>query len=536
MSLDIIDTANMVHTHTNNKHEIRNKSQVCEICAHQKQRTYKMVVCVNCHMIACKPCTKRILKESKHTARCCKCKHPWTDEFLESLLSSSWLRNDYRKSRLEIWVEQEKSRISLTMPKVKRVKRLQVLKQEVKQLHQEAFDLKYRIRRLRNEERRIYALQGQGQGQRQGQGQGNSLHYTTRCANVGCKGYVCAEENGQCSACGKITCVHCMMMCHEPCSHICKEEDLLSAQTIRSNTTPCPKCHTPIEKSEGCDQMFCVVCFTAFSYRTGVEERGEVHNPHMYEIQRQLGIYTDLRTLTPLRNIGDVPCGGFPTLQDITKKISRYHPNLRMYSRRLDVLHQVAQVEIRRWRPKHGDLCEDLRIRLILQKISEKRFIAQVGRRHIDNVIKVHYTQILEAFLAASQDVLLRLIQEETPQQGGRRHTRADTPNRVIVHLGNEDGVLVLESESESESGSEDDDDSDEVDSDDDEGQSSAQLVPVMFDDRMHVSELDQIIEFTNKALQSTAIRYGRSFPYIPTMYHGINVLRIELMHPKKET
>jgi hypothetical protein len=431
-------------------------------------------------------------------------------------------------------VEQEKSRISLTMPKVKRVKRLQSLKQEIQTLQQEAGKIKYRIRRLRIEERRINAVQGQGQGR--------AIHYTTRCSSQGCNGYVCAEENGHCPACEKITCMDCMQLLKKENGddHICNDDDRLSAQTIRSNTTQCPKCHIPIEKSEGCDQMFCVVCFTAFSYRTGLEERGEVHNPHMYEIQRRLGIYTDLRALTPFRNIGDVPCGGFPTLQELTEKLSRYHPNLRMYSRRLDILRTIAQVEIRRWRPKQGDLCEDLRIRLILKKISEKRFVMQVGRRHIDNVIKVHFTQILEAFLAASQDVLLRLLQEEEPQfappppppappthdQGDpvapNPNTDADDPTRYFA---------LSESESESESAfeswSEDDDDVIFL---------SQPVMPVRFDDRVYVSELDQIIDFTNEALRSTAIRYGRTFPHIPTMYHGINVLRIQQMHPTKNT
>ena len=41
--------------------------------------------------------------------------------------------------------------------------------------------------------------------------------------------------------------------------------------------------------SHNCDQMYCVKCHTAFSWRTGVIERGHVHNPEYYRWMRENG-------------------------------------------------------------------------------------------------------------------------------------------------------------------------------------------------------------------------------------------------------
>ena len=67
--------------------------------------------------------------------------------------------------------------------------------------------------------------------------------------------------------------------------HVCNEDDVKSAEMIKKETRNCPKCAVPIFKTEGCDQMWCTECHTAFSWRTGLVVTGVVHNPHFYAWQ-----------------------------------------------------------------------------------------------------------------------------------------------------------------------------------------------------------------------------------------------------------
>jgi len=89
--------------------------------------------------------------------------------------------------------------------------------------------------------------------------------------------------------------------------HVCNPDSIATVKLLKRTTQNCPKCATPITRSEGCDQMWCTQCQTAFSWKTGEIVTGRVHNPHFYEWQRE-----NSKDGTIPREIGDVPCGGMP--------------------------------------------------------------------------------------------------------------------------------------------------------------------------------------------------------------------------------
>jgi hypothetical protein len=71
-------------------------------------------------------------------------------------------------------------------------------------------------------------------------------------------------------------------------THICKEDDVETAKLLEKNTKPCPSCNMGIFKIDGCNQMFCTNCNTAFDWVTRNIMNGNIHNPHYFEwIRRQ---------------------------------------------------------------------------------------------------------------------------------------------------------------------------------------------------------------------------------------------------------
>ena len=111
--------------------------------------------------------------------------------------------------------------------------------------------------------------------------------------------------------CGTCFCFTCQQEPHDPV-HSCEVAktwlDKVAAEGenvswVLANTKPCPNCSELISKINGCDQMWCTSCHTAFSWNTGLEDKGAViHNPHYYQYQREVN-----NGVIP-RNPGDNPC------------------------------------------------------------------------------------------------------------------------------------------------------------------------------------------------------------------------------------
>lgn len=85
----------------------------------------------------------------------------------------------------------------------------------------------------------------------------------------------------KCILCETVFCISCFIPIHsDKDSHVCD-----------SKMKQCPKCFMLIEKTDlGCDQMFCVLCNTVFSWKTGlIVDAKNGHNPHYYEWKRKKG-------------------------------------------------------------------------------------------------------------------------------------------------------------------------------------------------------------------------------------------------------
>ena len=113
--------------------------------------------------------------------------------------------------------------------------------------------------------------------------------FLMKCSYDDCRGYLSTQY--KCEICEKYTCSKCLEpigLSKDNNDHICNEDNVKSAELVKKETKPCPNCTSRIYKIDGCDQMFCTTCHSAFSWKTGNIIKGVIHNPHYYEWQRQI--------------------------------------------------------------------------------------------------------------------------------------------------------------------------------------------------------------------------------------------------------
>lgn len=129
----------------------------------------------------------------------------------------------------------------------------------------------------------------------------NSVRFTRACPIEDCKGYL--NQAWNCGLCKAKFCKE----CHQPDTedHVCTDDDMATAKMIMAETKPCPGCSISVTKLDGCDQMWCTQCRTAWDWKTGAIQK-RVHNPHYFEYLRTTGAGDG--AVAP-RNPDEVRCG-----------------------------------------------------------------------------------------------------------------------------------------------------------------------------------------------------------------------------------
>jgi len=166
---------------------------------------------------------------------------------------------------------------------------------------------------------------------------------------------------------------------------------------INKDTKPCPKCGIMIHKIDGCAQMWCTSCNTAFDWRSGKIETGRIHNPHFFEFQKRS------------REHADIPCGGRPTFIELNDNNA---PN-----ELLDVTLLLRQID-RDIMYKYGNIYDDnnthLRISYMLKSISKEDFKIELQKRDKFKDKIQDIRDILEMFTNTVGDFLRQWVIDKT--------------------------------------------------------------------------------------------------------------------------
>lgn len=154
---------------------------------------------------------------------------------------------------------------------------------------------------------------------------------------------------------------------------------------------PCPCCLIPIYKTEGCNDMYCLMCNTPFNWNTLDIIEGDYHNPHMndiipnnnYRLDIEHHVYNDINNdhLTILRCLRIL--GGFDRRPPITMLSKVYVSHM--------LLQRISQQEL-------------INHRILIFRLLDEKFNMSTGYLLLDDYSKTTYVSMLKDVIYVLDD------------------------------------------------------------------------------------------------------------------------------------
>lgn len=262
------------------------ESLECRVCVQKYKKKSPRITCENCRFESCYTCNYTFLSNRPAGQRsnipCMNCRQDASVSFIENHFPKSFMKI-WKNWKSEEWIAYEMSLLPDTQKKIEFQNQYSILEQEVQGYDQEIAQLMRKIRDLKVMKLVTQArMQEAKQHYEASQSRPSSLSAPRSCPSNRCRGFL--NDSWQCTLCRSETCRDCLT--EKGPLHQCLPENLDSVRYLTQETKACPNCTTPISKSEGCDQIWCVHCHTAFHWQTRkiiVFAMESFHNPHYSE-------------------------------------------------------------------------------------------------------------------------------------------------------------------------------------------------------------------------------------------------------------
>ena len=323
---------------TNTNSVVSTYPTICNICA--ETVTQKLVECGGCKMEACVSCWQKFLLT--RSTMCCmdtNCTHEWTYKSLSSNFNKSFVIGPLRKHRETIFYDMEKALLPEAVESAEMIKllknNLEKADEANRSIHRrmnnciqrlitsipimitiEINPIYYRNHFKKNKQDMIKFLKNSpgvtisdmaalnehfieaelicneelqnidllrariSRVYKSAPTKVERRAFIKNCPGTDCRGFLSTQW--KCGLCNTKVCSKCHTV-KDGDEHTCNPDELATAEFLMKDTKPCPTCATAIHKIMGCDQMFCIVCHTAFDYKTNRIVHGNIHNPHYFE-------------------------------------------------------------------------------------------------------------------------------------------------------------------------------------------------------------------------------------------------------------
>lgn len=407
--------------------------------------------CPYCKTQICRTCLQTyLLNDISDYPKCVnlECGHGWEREFLDGEFTRSFRLTTYKEHREKILSDRERSRLPASQEDAAAYKSASTQRKKAQEEMKKLEDDIAKLQRKLYEHEATYAranrvIETHGRTRITDVGgvvkeRAAPAAFIKPCPAEGCKGFL--SSAWKCGLCDLWTCPDChdLKGPERECEHTCDPDKVATASLIDKESKACPKCGVRICKIEGCDQMWCTACNTAFNWRTGRIADGPVHNPHYFAWLRSQG-------REPATN---VPANGPPNCEhDMDRQITRilgggntnyyYGYNRGARSREPRVITDDIWL-IEAWRimreiedpygyrnntrePNTEEEFRKLRVKYLADELNEEGWKVALQRQEKDANFQRAKNQVRELFLGACRDLFRQLLQPQANKPDVRR-------------------------------------------------------------------------------------------------------------------